>query len=65
MGGILGGNKPPKIPGAPAAPDTSAAFFRELSRQRTQRELRTSKGITAAMGQEPYRAPGSKTTTGG
>lgn len=58
----------PKVPKPAAAPppvDKTEAFFREISRQRTQRELNTSRGRTAAMGSEPYRAPGSKTTTGG
>jgi hypothetical protein len=64
IGELFGGKPPPKPKAAPPPPDTSAAFFRELARQQTQRGLNSSRGRNAAMGGEPYRAPGSKTTTG-
>ncbi len=61
----------PKIPkpdAPPPAPDTSAPILKELARQATERSLQKSKGRSAAVGMlgsvEPYRAPGSRGTTG-
>lgn len=42
----------PDVPGVaapPPPPDESKALFNELARQKTQREIRKSRGITAAL----------------
>lgn len=67
-GTVLGKPKIPKPDAPPPAPDTSAPILKELARQATERSLQKSKGRSAAVGMlgsvEPYRAPGSRGTTG-
>ena len=56
----------------PPPPDDTSAIVRVLDQQATDRKLRQSRGSRGAFafadsvlgGTEPYRAPGSKVTTG-
>lgn len=67
-GTVLGKPKIPKPDAPPPPPDTSAPILKELARQATERALQKGKGRSAAVGMlgsvEPYRAPGSRGTTG-
>lgn len=63
---------PPKPQAPPPPVDETSAILRVLDQQATDRRLRQSRGSRSAFafgdsvlgGTEPYRAPGSKVTTG-
>lgn len=67
---VLGAVNPGKsnVPPPPPPADEVAAMIQEFSRSATDRRLRQSKGrgsfLSLDPGGEPYRAPGSKSTTG-
>lgn len=70
-GGGIGKALSPSAPGVtppPAPPDEVAAMLQEYSRSATERRIKQGKGRSSFLSLdpagEPYRAPGSKMTTG-